>query len=335
MAEETLEHTPETGTLKGHNGWVTSIVTATEDQHILLTGSRDKTIAVWRQVSEESGWELDRRLSGHSHFVSDLSLGKDCMYALSSAWDGSLRLWNLEKSATHQIFKGHTKAVLSVALSADNHCIVSGSMDKTIRVWNSVGKCITELSGPDGHDDWVTCVRFTPTMDDPVVVSCSRDKLVKVWDMNTWTLKHNLVGHTAHLNVVTVSPDGSLCASGGKDGVAMLWDLTDGKSLSTLDAEGEINALVFSPTRYWLCAAFGSKFRIWDLETKDVVGEHDIDKDRKKRTPMVTGEKKKTRWSTGLPTYCTSLAWSPDGTKLFAGYSNNSVYVYELTSEVA
>ena len=28
-----------------------------------------------------------------------------------------------------------------------------------------------------------------------------------------------------YLNCVTVSPDGSLCASGGKDGTAMLWDL--------------------------------------------------------------------------------------------------------------
>ena len=32
-----------------------------------------------------------------------------------------------------------------------------------------------------------------------------------------------------YLNTVTVSPDGSLCASGGKDGKANLWDLTEGE----------------------------------------------------------------------------------------------------------
>jgi guanine nucleotide-binding protein subunit beta-2-like 1 protein len=258
-----------------------------------------------------------------------LCLGNDQKYALSSSWDGSLRLWNLEKAAVHQIFKGHTKGVLSVALSADNHCIVSGSMDKTIRVWNSVGKCVAELSGPDGHDDWVTCVRFTPAMENPVLVSCSRDKLIKVWDMNTWTLKHNLVGHTAHLNVVTISPDGSMCASGGKDGVAMLWDLADGKSLSILDAGSEINALVFSPAHFWLCAAFGAKFCIWDVRTKEVVREFNIDDDRVKRLAAPSDDKRKKKKHTQMPTYCTSLAWSPDGSMLFAGFADHSVYVYQ------
>lgn len=57
------------------------------------------------------------------------------------------------------------------------------------------------------------------------------------------------------MNTVTVSPDGSLCASGGKDGTAMLWDLKEGKRLYSLDAGDIIHSLVFSPNRYWLCAA--------------------------------------------------------------------------------
>lgn len=101
------------------------------------------------------------------------------------------------------------------------------------------------------HRDWVTCVRFSPNVDEPVIVSSGRDKTVKVWDMNTFDLKHNLVGHSSYVNAVTVSPDGSLCASGGKDGLAMLWDLNEGKKLSSLDAKGEIHALCFSPNRYW------------------------------------------------------------------------------------
>ena len=128
-------------------------------------------------------------------------------------------------------------------------------------------------------------------------------------------LKTNHIGHTGYLNTVTVSPDGSLCASGGKvtchtmgtaltiwclsmmytfcsnlylcddkeavsdsdllkssscgqcncghwlghivlqDGQAMLWDLNEGKHLYTLDSGDVINALCFSPNRYWLWTA--------------------------------------------------------------------------------
>jgi guanine nucleotide-binding protein subunit beta-2-like 1 protein len=46
-----------------------------------------------------------------------------------------------------------------------------------------------------------------------------------------------------------MSPDGSLCASGGKDAKAMLWDLNDGKHLYTLDHVDTINSLCFSPNR--------------------------------------------------------------------------------------
>lgn len=42
---------------------------------------------------------------------------------------------------------------------------------------------------------------------------------------------------------------------GAQDSVAMLWDLAEGKRLYSLDAGEIINALCFSPNRYWLCAA--------------------------------------------------------------------------------
>jgi hypothetical protein len=40
--------------------------------------------------------------------------------------------------------------------------------------------------------------------------------VVKVFNLTNCKLKNNLVGHTGYINTVTVSPDGSLCASGGK-----------------------------------------------------------------------------------------------------------------------
>ena len=57
--------------------------------------------------------------------------------------------------------------------------------------------------------------------------------------------------------------DGSLCASGGKDGTAMLWDVNDGKHLYSLDAGGTINALTFSPKNYWLVAATDTSIKVF------------------------------------------------------------------------
>merc|ERR1719215_849237 len=76
------------------------------------------------------------------------------------------------------------------------------------------------------------------------------------------------MGHSGYLNTVTMSPDGSLCASGGKDGKAMLWDLNDGKHLYTLENQDPINSLCFSPNRYWLCAASGPYINVWILSPR-------------------------------------------------------------------
>jgi len=260
-----------------------------------------------------------RALRGHNHFVSDVVISSDGQFALSGSWDATLRLWEINTGRCTRRFVGHSKDVLSVAFSSDNRQIVSGSRDRTVKLWNTLGECKYTIQ-EDGHSEWVSCVRFSPSQTAPVIVSSGWDKLVKVWSLANCKLKTNLVGHTGYLNTVTVSPDGSLCASGGKDGTAILWDLTEGKRLYSLEAGDIIHSLVFSPNRYWLCAATSQGIKIWDLESKNMVDDLRID------TPP-TGK------NAQVP-YCTCLAWSADGSDLFAGYTDNLIRVYHVNSSI-
>jgi len=305
------------GILKGHSGWVTSIATSSESPDMIISGSRDKTIFVWNltRESEQNYGQPRRSLTGHSHFVQDLVISSDGQFALSGSWDGTLRLWDLNFGTTTRRFVGHTKDVLSVAFSSDNRQIVSGSRDKTIKLWNTLGECKYTID-ENGHTEWVSCVRFSPNTQNPIIVSGGWDKLVKVWSLTNCKLRTNLIGHTGYINTVTVSPDGSLCASGGKDGTARLWDLNEGKHLYSLDAGEIIHALVFSPTRYWLCAATQDGIKIWDLESKGLVAQLD------KSFPDFQAK-------TSNPA-AISLAWSADGTTLFAGYTDNLIRVWEV-----
>ncbi|XJO75226.1 hypothetical protein BDV3_005936 [Batrachochytrium dendrobatidis] len=305
------------GTLKGHTNWVTAIATSPESPDTILSASRDKTVIVWRLTRDDSNYGVPyRSLTGHNHFVSDVVISSDGQFALSASWDKTLRLWDLSTGKTTRQFVGHTNDVLSVSFSPDNRQIVSGSRDKSIKLWNTLGECKYNII-EDGHSEWVSCVKFSPNPLNPVIVSSGWDKLVKVWDLSKGKLKTNHYGHTGYINTITISPDGSLCASGGKDGVTMLWDLNDGKHLYSLEAGDIISALVFSPNRYWLCAASGSGIKIWDLESKSVVADLKPDfapQGKKSTVPQ-----------------CISLAWSADGQTLFSGHTDNVIRVWQVT----
>merc|ERR1712111_336583 len=210
---------------------------------------------------------------------------------------------------------GHGHFVSDVVLSSDGHFALSGSWDKTLQLWNTLAQCKYTIQ-EEGHGDWVSCVRFSPNNQNPIIVSCGWDKYVKVWSLQNCKLKTNHIGHTGYLNTVTMSPDGSLCASGGKDAKAMLWDLNDGKHLYTLDNNDIINALCFSPNRYWLCAATGPSIKVWDLESKNMVEE---------LRPEVPGSAR------AEPPQCLSLAWSADVQTLFAGYRDSMIRVWQVS----
>merc|ERR1712142_700523 len=299
LSAEMAESLQLRGTLVGHNGWVTQIVTNRHFPDMILSSSRDKSLILWKLTREENNYGIpQKRLRGHSHFISDVVLSLDGHFALSGSWDKTLRLWDLAAGKTTRRFEDHTKDVLSVAFSADNRQIVSGSRDKTIKLWNTLAQC---------------------KYSNPIIVSCGWDKAVKVWSLTNCKLKTNHYGHTGYLNTVTVSPDGSLCASGGKDAKAMLWDLNDDKHLYTLDHTEPINALCFSPNRYWLCAATGPSIKIWDLEGKDQVDELKAGVITQNHNPKAE------------PPQCLSMAWSADGQTLFAGYSDNIIRVWQVS----
>ncbi len=77
-----------------------------------------------------------------------------------------------------------------------------------------------------------------------VVFGCQQHMPAEVWP-----------GRDATNLQTRLMPNMMCVCTRAQDGVAMLWDLAEGKRLYSLDAGDIIHALTFSPNRYWLCAA--------------------------------------------------------------------------------
>ena len=75
---------------------------------------------------------------------------------------------------------------------------------------------------PQQCPDWCACSRRAKAsacehgLGNPRTRALNPGPPTQVWNLTNCKLRHNLAGHTGYINTVTVSPDGSLCASGGK-----------------------------------------------------------------------------------------------------------------------
>lgn len=116
----------------------------------------------------------------------------------------------------------------------------------------------------------------------------------------------------------------------------MLWDLNEGKHLYSLEAGDIVNALVFSPNRYWLCAATASCVKIFDLESKYVIFLPNLEFCAKRYfLRSIVDELKPEFVDVGANSRepeCVSIAWSADGQTLFGGFTDNLVRVWTVTA---
>lgn len=300
-----------------HSAAITSISTAVNSLSIFVTGSRDHTILIWEINNQTDTLVIPKkRLRGHSSFISELALSFDGQFCISSSWDKTLNLWDIESGKILKKFIGHKKDILSVSFSTDNRQIVSSSRDNSIKIWNTVGQCKDTFIDKDSVS-WISCVKFIPNKNS-TILSSSWDGVVKIWNVIEKKVQMRLNGHKGYLNSLCISPDGSLCASGGKDSTIMLWDLQEGKHLYSLNADNPINCLCFSPNRYWLCAGTSKGIKIWDLESKTII-------EKFKTTISDPANLKK-------QTICTAINWTIDGNLFLSGFVDGQlkIWSYEL-----
>ena len=64
-----------------------------------------------------------------------------------------------------------------------------------------------------------------------LVVSCSADQTVRVWDNLTGQQRFSLTGHQGAVHAVTLSADEAFAVSSGADGTLRLWDIPGGRQL--------------------------------------------------------------------------------------------------------
>lgn len=151
----------------------------------------------------------------------------------SGSEDYTIKIWDWELGELERTIKGHTKAVLDVDFGGPrgNTLLASCSSDLTIKLWDPSDEYKNIRTLP-GHDHSVSAVRFIPSgaagapSTGNLLVSASRDKTLRIWDVSTGYCVKTIRGHADWVRDVCPSPDGRYLLSAGNDQTARLWDIS-------------------------------------------------------------------------------------------------------------
>ena len=117
---------------------------------------------------------------------------------------------------------------------------------------------------------------------DGTLVTCSRNLLMRVWDVPTGECKRSWKAHRSPVLCAAFEPSGTLVATGGSDRAVFVWDADNGYATHSFkghDALVTVVAFLPHPHSVSRLASGGEngQVRVWDLVTQScvaVLGEH-------------------------------------------------------------
>jgi WD40 repeat protein len=251
------------------------------------------------------------------------------------------------KTIPEATFKGHADWINRLAVSADGTLLATASRDGTVKIWdlNTVKEIQTLKEEPEKAKDKgkdkdkqppaprpnIKAVAFSP---DGTRVATNAGRYdgkkkewegeIKIWDVKSGKPVASLRGHSEAIEAVAFSPDGKKLASASEDRTVNVFDVASGKLEQTLKGH---------TAPVW-CVAFdrdGKKLASGSAESRDDKG--------KDRPPEVKvwdlASGKDVLTLKGPERSVSTVAYSPDGTRLAVGGLDGQVLVFDAAGKEA
>ncbi|KAI8101246.1 hypothetical protein M9435_001354 [Picochlorum sp. BPE23] len=255
--------------LVGHKEDVRCLLTTDSEGAYIVTGSRDRTIKVWKQQPDP---ECVCDLSGHGDYVTALCVGPRDGCLISGSRDATVRVWLADEGLMCReegqvVLTGHEYQVTGLASYKEGDIIVSTSLDKSTRVWKmngdySSGTCLHVMQE---HDGPVLCAA---KVSESALVTGSGDCTLRFWSIDksgNIACTSVLSGHTDTVRSVASLP-GIGIVSGSHDMTLKVWTL-DGDCVQTFEGHGALiySVAVNSDSSLIASGSEDNTVRIWNL----------------------------------------------------------------------
>jgi WD40 repeat protein len=168
--------------------------------------------------------------NAHSDTVYGVCFNPDGKMLASCGADKFVKVHEIPSGKFVKSFEGHTHHVLDVGWKNDGKLLASAGADNVIKVWDfEKGEQTRTMNG---HTKQITRLLFVGAT--PQVVTCSGDQTVRMWNVENGGTVRQFGSVSDYLYAVGVSPDGSVVAAGGEEGVVRLYNGNNGQLIKEL-----------------------------------------------------------------------------------------------------
>ena len=258
--------------IEGHTDEVTALeFNGTGD--LLASGCMDGKLRIWKLIEsgtddiQELKYELQNDIDAHPMGVRRIDLSGDGTIAASCGDDKVASIWDVETETLKAQLAAHTSKVFGVDISPSGKLVATSSNDNTAIVWDLDGNPIATWQG---HTGPINEVKFT--VDEKQIITASDDQTLRLWSTEHagTSVSHDFENSNEVWRAV-FSPDKSMVATAGENGVVALIDASTGKLKKQLPHDAAVLSVA------WLSdgrlIAGGDRFGLWVWDRLDRTDE--------------------------------------------------------------
>ena len=243
-------------------------------------------------------------LEGNPGTVWSVDFSPDGSSIAASIEDGSVRFWNIDKQEVVKAFNAHRGVAWAIRFHPTLDLFATSGDDATVKLWDSktfdlkqewrAGDSVRGIAfSPDGesliagdrdgklhvynlqtgketatHSQSGAILGLGFSADGKSVASVGSDKIVRVFDTDTFELRQSFSGHEGPIYNVAFAPKGPLMATVGWNKDIFVWNVETGAKVMQLEGAAGDNCCVefCSLGENLVTGGQDGSARLWDLK---------------------------------------------------------------------